>query len=249
MNLRRMSHELIASALLAVGLGLQGCAGPPADRMPEPGVVGMRDPARRLLHVGFVVVDGVYNTELTAPLDVFHHTIFHSEPGMRVFLVAPDERPVTTFEGLRILPDHTFADAPAIDILVVPSAEHSMDTDLEHEALLRFVRERAGGAVFVLSLCDGAFVLAAAGLLEGAHATTFPDDVEALRLRFPETFVHEGFSFVVDRRLVTSAGGALSFDAALWICEELYGAEAARGIAAGLCIDWEAARVPHFVAR
>jgi hypothetical protein len=85
----------------------------------------------RELAVGFLIVDGVYNTELTAPYDVFQHTIFHTNPGMRVFTVAPSLEPVRTFEGLRIVPDFTYQSAPPIDVLVVPSAEHSMDTDLE----------------------------------------------------------------------------------------------------------------------
>jgi transcriptional regulator GlxA family with amidase domain len=206
---------------------------------------GGADPAA--LNVGFLMVDGVYDTELTAPLDVFHHSVFHAEPGMRVFTVGPSRRPVRTFEGLRILPDYTFDDAPRIDVLVVPSAEHSMDTDLEDERLLSFVRERGREARCLLSLCDGAFVLAAAGLLDGRESTTFPADVPRYREMFPQLVVHEGVSFVHDGKAITSAGGAKSFDPALYLCELLYGVEAARGIARGLVIDWRADEVAHVV--
>ena len=206
-----------------------------------------------LLTVGFVVVDGVYNTELTAPMDMFHHTVFHAQPGMRVFTVGrgplPGNGPVTTFEGLRLLPDHDFESAPPVDVLVVPSAEHSMDTDLEDEALLGYVRRAGAEAAYVLSLCDGAFVLAAAGLLEGREATTFPADVARLREDFPGLVVHEGLSFVHDGKVVTSAGGALSFEAALYLCELIYGGEAADGIARGLVIDWDLGAVAHRVVR
>ena len=68
-----------------------------------------------------------------APYDILHHTVFHTRPGIEVFTVSPDGEPVTTFEGLRIAPHHGFADAPEIDILVVPSAVGSMDEDLENE--------------------------------------------------------------------------------------------------------------------
>ena len=51
------------------------------------------------LAVGFLIVDGVYNTELTAPYDIFHHSVFHTEPGMRVFTIGPDRSPVTSFEA------------------------------------------------------------------------------------------------------------------------------------------------------
>lgn len=200
------------------------------------------------LQVGFVIVDGVYNTELTAPVDIFQHSIFHVDPGMEVFTVAPSLEPVTSFEGTRYLPDHAFDSCPPIDVLVVPSAEHSMDTDLENEALMGFVRERGAAADWIVSLCDGAFVLAAAGLLDGRAATTFPSDVERFREMFGERVdVQDDVSFVHDGNAITSVGGMPSFYAALYLCEVLYGADAARGIARGLVIDWDSSEIPHVV--
>lgn len=222
-----------------------GCATPAPPY--SPGSAQMHGAPDDRLQVAFLVVDGVYDTELTAPLDILHHSVFHAQPGMRVFLVGPSLAPVTSFEGLRILPDYAYDTAPRIDVLVVPSAEHSMDTDLEDERMMRFVRERGRAADWLMSLCDGAFVLAAAGLLDGLEATTFPSDVARFRERFPALTVHEGVSFVHDGNALTSAGGALSFDPALYLAELLYGAEAARGMARGLCIDWDLERVPHVV--
>jgi transcriptional regulator GlxA family with amidase domain len=187
----------------------------------------------------------VYGTELVAPFDVFHHTVFHQKPGMRVFTVAPSRAPVVTFEGLRLIPDHEFADAPEIDVLVVPSAEHSLNKDLENAGLIGFVRDRGAKARAVFSLCDGAFVLGKAGFLAGRRCTTFPADVARLRDRFPEARVIDGLSFVRDGQVLTSAGGAKSYEAALYLVEDLYGAEAARGVAKGLCIDWDLSQVPH----
>jgi len=210
----------------------------------EPGSGGAGAP----LNVGFLIVDGVYNTELTAPFDMFQHTVFHTEPGMRVFTVAPSDDPVTTFEGLRILPDHTYASAPRIDVLVVPSAEHSMDTDLEDEQLIGWVREVGARADYVVSLCDGAFVLARAGLLDGRQATTFPSDIERMRVMFPGVDVLDGVSFVHDGKTITSVGGAPSFEPALYLCELLYGAKVARGIAKGLVIDWQLDEIEHVTA-
>jgi transcriptional regulator GlxA family with amidase domain len=155
---------------------------------------------------------------------------------------------VRTFEGLRILPDYTLGSAPPIDVLVVPSAEHSLDTDLENEALIRWVRGVGMRAQYVLSLCDGAFVLAKAGLLDGRAATTFPADVARFRELFGATVdVREDVSFVHDGPAITSVGGAPSFEAALYLCELLYGAKAARGIGRGLVIDWVRDEVEHLV--
>ena len=203
----------------------------------------------KVLNVAFLVIDGVYNSELVAPMDIFHHTIFHTEPAMKVFTVAPDSSVITTFEGLRILPDYSFAseDLPAIDVLVVPSAEHSMNTDLQNEQLISFVRDKGTNARYVMSLCDGAFVLAKAGFAEGRKSTTFPSDIQAYREMFPDLEVLSDVSFVHDGKLITSAGGAKSYDPALYLCELLYGREVAIGLAQGLVIDWDLAAIDHVV--
>ncbi|GJM36105.1 MAG: hypothetical protein DHS20C18_51060 [Saprospiraceae bacterium] len=201
-------------------------------------------------NVAFLIMDGVYNTELTAPFDIFHHTIFRdSIKAMNVFLVANTNEPVTTFEGIRLIPDFNYLSdsLPRIDVLVVPSAEHHLDTDLEDEAMIRFVQQVDREAQFVTSHCDGAFVLAKAGLLEGIVSTTFPSDIEAMRKMFPQLDVRENVLFVHDSKYITSAGGAKSFEAALYLCEYLYGREVANRLAQGLVIDWNLAKVPHLV--
>ena len=198
--------------------------------------------------VGFVIVDGVYNTELTAPYDIFQHTVFHVDPGMEVFTVAPSLDAVTSFEGLRLQPDYSFENAPRIDVLVVPSAEHNMDTDLEDERLIDFVHERGNDAQIVMSLCDGAFVLAQAGHLAGLDVTTFPADRARLGEMFPSLRVHD-VSFVHHGNAITSVGGMPSFYAALYLCQTLYGEDKARGIARGLVIDWDLSEIPHLISR
>ena len=121
-------------------------------------------------NVAFLIMDGTYNTELTAPFDIFQHTIFRdSIKAMNVFMVANTDKPITTFEGMRILPDFNYLkdELPKIDILVVPSAEHHLDSDLDDDAMINFVKQVDKEAQFMTSHCDGAFVLAKAGLLEG----------------------------------------------------------------------------------
>lgn len=201
------------------------------------------------LNAAFLIVDGVYNSELIAPMDVLHHTKFHTKPFIKVFTVAPHKDTVTTFEGLRLLPDYAFnEEIPRVDILIVPSAEHSMDTDLQNEELIAFVKNAAKGSSYIMSLCDGAFVLAHAGLLDTYQCTTFPGDIGRFREMFPQLTVHEGVSFVHDRKAITSAGGAKSYDPALFLVEHLYGKEVADGIAKGLVIDWDLASVSHVEA-
>ncbi|MHC5115087.1 MAG: DJ-1/PfpI family protein [Planctomycetota bacterium] len=199
------------------------------------------------LNVGFLVVDGVYNSELAAPYDIFHHTVFHVQPGMKVFTVGRTKEPVKTFEGLRIAVDHDLASAPRIDVLVVPSAEHSMDWDLADEKLIAWVRARGKQAKYVLSICDGAFVLAEAGLLENRACTTFPGDIEAFRKKYPKLNVVEGVRFVADGPAITGVGGALSYDPALYLVQHLYGDTVVRGVARGMALRWDVEQVRHLI--
>jgi transcriptional regulator GlxA family with amidase domain len=141
---------------------------------------------KKILNVGFLAINGVYNSELMAPFDILQHSIFHTDPGMRTFIVSPTAAPITTFEQIKIIPDYHFGNTPEIDVLIVSSAEHNMDTDLEDEALIAF-KKTGHKADFIMSLCDGAFMLAQAGLLGGLEYTTSPTDITKFRERFPTT--------------------------------------------------------------
>lgn len=239
-----------AAAMILIS-GLLACSD---ETKPEPEqicapILQAELPAGRY-NVAFLVMDGTYNTELAAPYDIFQHTVFrqHIKP-MNVFLVAKTLEPVTTFEGIRLLPDYSYTSEklPPIDILVVPSAEHHLDSDLQDTAMIAFVKRAAEQALYVTSHCDGAFVLAQAGLLDGRFCTTFPADIPKFKEMFPQARVMEDVLFVHDGKFITSAGGARSFDAALYLCEHLYGAEVSRRLARGLVIDWNLEAVPHYV--
>jgi transcriptional regulator GlxA family with amidase domain len=209
-----------------------------SDLAPPGGQPAADLPQDRPLRAGFLVVDGVYNSELMAPYDVFQHTGFHTRPGIETFTVSPDGQPLSTFEGIRITPTYSFQNAPAIDILVIPSARGSMDADLKNQSLIDWVRQTGSGARHVLSLCDGAFVLAQAGLLDGVPATTFPEDYARFAKTFPNVDLRVNVSFVDAGKFLTSEGGARSYDVAMHLVDRLYGVQVAQGIGKGLLITW-----------
>jgi len=203
-------------------------------------------------NVAFLVMDGTYNTELTAPFDIFQHTIFRKGiKQMNVFTVANTDEAITTFEGMRILPDFNYLkdNLPNIDILVIPSAENHLGADLDDKKMIDFVKRIDKEAQFVTSHCDGAFVLAKAGVLKDRVSTTFPSDIDQMRKSFPDLDIRKDVLFVHDGKYITSAGGAKSFEAALYLCEFLYGKEVAKSLAGGLVIDWNLAEVPHLIVR
>lgn len=199
--------------------------------------------------VGILIMDGVYNTELVAPYDIFQHTQYRKGiKQMDVFTIAKTTDPVRSFEGLRMIPDYSYKEEyPPIDILVIPSAEHHLDSDLEDEEMLIWIGEVSEKATFVTSHCDGAFVLAKAGLLQNVASTTFPADIDKYREMFPSLDIRDSTLFVHDGKFITSAGGAKSFEASLYLTEVLYGKEVAEKLAAGLVIDWKLSEVDHVV--
>ncbi|MFH0943624.1 MAG: DJ-1/PfpI family protein, partial [Planctomycetota bacterium] len=213
------------------------------------GTALLGDDQRESVVVGFLVEDGIRGSELSEPLDVLHHVRFHAEPATRVLTIARNCGEIRTFEGLEIAPDADCGTAPELDVLVLPGAERYGREPFDDPELIRFVRERASRARFVLSLGDAAFVLARAGLLDDRSCTTRPDGISALRDRFPGARVIDGLSFAVDGTVITSAGGGRSREAALYLVERLYGELTAIDVARGLVIDWSLEAIPHYIAQ
>lgn len=208
------------------------------------------DPSK--LQVAFLIMHGTYNTELIAPYDVFQHTKYRSNiQDMEVFMVAKKKEIIITFEGIKLIPDYSYLhdSLPPIDILVIPSAVHHLDKDLEDDQMLNWVKKVAKETKYVTSHCDGAFVLAKAGLLDSVVSTTFPSDISKMRNMFPHLNIMDSTWFVHDGKFITSAGGARSYEASLYLTEHLYGSNVAKEIAKGLVIDWNLAQVPHIIIR
>jgi transcriptional regulator GlxA family with amidase domain len=242
--LTRSPRAACLSLLLAIIPALAGtvaCASAAPARVVAPGAgSGESEPATApRLRAGFLIVDGVYGTELTAPHDVLEHVRHHvAGGGIEVLTISPDGEAVTTAEGLRVVPDRGFSDAPPLDILIVPSAEGSRDRDLADTELIAWVRRAAATAGHVVSLCWGSFVLAEAGLLDGRAATTFPADYDRFATRFPQVEVKVNVSFVHDGSVLTSQGGVRSFDVAMYLVDRLFGEEVARKVGDGLLLAW-----------
>ncbi len=243
-----MRCSLLCPALAMISLAallLAGCGA--AQSGPE--AAAEATAPQGVLNAGFVGLETVYNSELMAPYDVLQHSVFRDSVNyVRTFIVSPDGQPFTTFEGITITPHYAFEQAPPIDILVIPSTGGSMTTDLEDEALLGWLKQAVEQARYVITVCDGAFPLAATGALDGRTATTFPADRDRLAEMFPDVDVRYDANFVVDGKYITSVGGARSYEPALYLVEHLYGREHALRTAEGLVLDWDAAAIPHFVA-
>lgn len=225
-------HASSLIAFLIAALGLSACHSPNDTTSSSASVVANRPPELKpnAENVGIVVFDGLFITELTAPFDVYKHT----GDEMNVFTVGRSMAPYQTYCGLALVPDYSFENCPRIDVLVVPSGIHSVDEDLEDDAFIAFIRERAKQATWVTSHCWGAFSLAQAGVLEGRSCMTFPTSIDQLQAAYPKVRTRKDSRFVVDGNLVTSGGGLAAYEAAVWIVEQMYGAELAQKVADGM---------------
>lgn len=140
-------------------------------------------------------------------------------PNARVLLIAATMDPVRSELGLTITPDATFANAPALDILCVPGG-WGVNDQLEDDEMLGFLRTQGAGARYVTSVCSGALLLGAAGLLRGYRATTHWQSLDLLPL-FGAEPVDE--RVVVDRNRITGGGVTAGIDFGLVLAAELFG--------------------------
>ncbi len=188
-----------------------------------------------MYRIGLLVFPMVQQLDLTAPFEVFS-----SWPQARVDLVWKTTEPLVSSTGLRLRPTLSFADAPQFDIICVPGGR-GVNALLLDDEVLDFLRTQALSAKFVTSVCTGALVLGAAGLLQGKRATTHWAYVDLLP-RFGAIATRE--RVVRDGRLATGGGVTAGIDFALALVGELAGAEAAMGIQ----LQFEYAPKPPFDA-
>ena len=202
----------------------------------------MTKPAQGPKNVVIVVFPGVQSLDFVGPQEVFagaHKLIERTgraEPGYRITVASLDGAPITTSSGLRIVPDTSLADAPErIDTLLVPGGAGSAVASAD-EATLEWIKARAPRTRRVTSVCTGAFVLAAAGLLDGRRATTHWASAARLAKLYPAVQVDPEAIYVHDGPVWTAAGVTSGMDLALALVEEDLDREAALQIARHLVL-------------
>ena len=164
------------------------------------------------LNVGIVLFPDVTQLDVTGPYEVMARM-----PTTAVHLVAATLDPIRSEHGLTIVPQFTFDTAPPLDVICVPGGT-GINAAMEDEALLAFLRRQARGARFVTSVCTGALVLGAAGLLRGYRATTHWLSLDLLPLFGARSVARR---IVIDRNRITGGGVTAGIDFGLAIAAEL----------------------------
>jgi cyclohexyl-isocyanide hydratase len=171
--------------------------------------------------VGLLLFPKITQLDLAGPYEVFCRM-----PGAAVHLLWKDTQPIKSEWGLELRPDTTFEDCPALDVFCVPGGGGVFEL-LSDDALIDAVRTIAKRSRFVTSVCTGAFLLGAAGLLAGKRATTHWASRELLR---GFGAIPDENRIVIDGNLITSGGITSGIDFGLHIAAQLVGVEQAKEI-------------------
>ena len=170
-------------------------------------------------HIGLLLFPDITQLDLTGPYEVFIKF-----PDAKVHLVWKTREPVTAGGGMQIVPTMTFAECPQLDLICVPGGS-GMNPLLNDAETIHFIRAQAKGARYVTSVCTGALVLGAAGLLKGKRAATHWMSREMLSA-FGATPVAERVA--VDGNTITGGGVTAGIDFALTVAAQVCGAEFAQ---------------------
>jgi transcriptional regulator GlxA family with amidase domain len=176
--------------------------------------------------IGIVLFDDAEELDWAGPWEVLTSAC---KDGDRVVTVAETTGPVRCAKGLRVLPDHSFADCPPLDVILVPGGRGTR-REVDNPAMTSFVRAAAERAAWTTSVCTGSFVLHAAGVLEGRRAATHWAAIDELRGRAPDLEIDPDARWVVDGNVVTAAGVSAGIDMALWLVGRLYDVGHARDV-------------------
>jgi cyclohexyl-isocyanide hydratase len=182
------------------------------------------------MQIGFVLFPNVTQLDFTGPLQVLHRL-----PGATTHIAAKTRAPVPSDCGLALVPTTTFAECPPLDLICVPGG-FGVDDAMNDVETMAFVRSQGARARYVTSVCTGAFILGAAGLLKGKRATTHwaYHDLLPMVGALPERarVVRDGNTF-------TGGGVTAGIDFALTVAAEIAGADVAQAIQ--LAIEYDPA--------
>ncbi|SHG39469.1 DJ-1/PfpI family protein [Streptoalloteichus hindustanus] len=195
---------------------------------------------RRPLDIGIAIAlfEDVEELDAVGPWDVLTYWAKHfPEDGVRVWTVAR-QREIRCAKGMTILADHTLDESPAADVLLHPGGAGTRPL-MRDEDWLTWVREQRARASLMTSVCTGALVYAAAGLLRGRPATTYWAALDTLREADPTVEVRPDERFVDDGDVITSSGVSAGIDMALHLVLRLAGRERARWVRRGIQYDPE----------
>ena len=189
-------------------------------------------PPQNRKKAAILIFDGVQIIDYTGPYEVF------GQAGMDVFTVAVNPEMITTAMNMKVTPHYTLENAPAADVLLIPGG--GVTRTQEDPNVIKWIQERSKQAEYVVSVCNGAYILAKTGLLDGLTATTFYDLLDGLPAVAPKVKVVRDRRYVDNGKFITTAGISSGIDGSLYVVSKLLGKARAQMAALNMEYDWKA---------
>jgi cyclohexyl-isocyanide hydratase len=179
-----------------------------------------------VFNVGFVIFPELTQLDFTGPQQVLARL-----PQSAMHIISKSASPVPSDSGLSLVPTHTFENCPQLDLICVPGGNTGVVRAMDDRETIEFIRRQSTSAKYVTSVCTGAFILGAAGLLKGRRATTHWAFTELLPL---VGATHEKARIVKDGNVITAGGVTSGIDFGLSMVAEIAGETTAQAIQLGL---------------
>jgi transcriptional regulator GlxA family with amidase domain len=184
------------------------------------------------MKVAFVLTDDAVMIDFAGPWEVFQDVMLSGGASMNdmhvfdLYVVSDSRKPIHASDGMRIIPDYTFDDAPQPNIVVVPAQSG------KSPKMMDWIRRQATRSDIVMSVCTGAYRLAQAGLLEGKKAATHHDAWDDFQSDFPNVKLQRNVRWVQSDSVIFMSGGLSSgIDLALHVVELYFGRDVAENTA------------------
>jgi len=192
----------------------------------------LKPPANGVINVAFIVSDQTALIDLAGPWEVFGDTMLSPQGGLwrggddmimpfNAYTVSDSQKPISA-GGLQIVPNYTFEDAPKPQVIVIPAQGG------RSEAQKKWLLENAKTADITMSVCTGASMLAAYGLLDRQKATTHHMYVANMQKKYPAVQFVSGLRYIDNDKVATAGGLSSGIDLALHVVERYYGREIAQ---------------------
>ena len=188
-------------------------------------------------NLAILIFEGVQIIDYTGPYETFGHTYSNDGEAFNIYTVSEKTNAITTSMGMSVNPKFNFENAPKPDVLLVPGGD--VRAQVSSPTVIKWITETANNAEIVMSVCNGAFILAKAGLLDGKEATTTSGLIPLLRKEAPKVKVVDDRRFVDTGHIITTAGLSSGIDGALHVIERLYGKGTAQMAALGMEYNWD----------
>ncbi|MDF2570134.1 MAG: domain, InhA-type [Sporomusa sp.] len=181
-----------------------------------------------MIKIGILIFPQVEELDFVAPFEVLSYINKIKPASTEVLLISETAEIVKAFNGMKIVPDHSFETCPKLDILVIPGGKGRLDA-MYNPKIKDFLLNQAETSQYMTSVCTGAFLLAEIGLLAGKKATTYHSALEELRSY--NTIKVEKAKVIQDGNIITSAGVSSGLELGFYIIKLIFGKDMAKDVA------------------